>query len=116
MTSSKNPSAVYYGVDITGNRTGKKEWRVQTGPMDYETALGWTYAMAASGNYGKNASWGLYTEKATYAQAMAISLGGGNPCLHENRLGEYPHYHVNNMLLFGQYKHFHIWYGDIYKE
>lgn len=112
--ASNDEQAIYYGADIVGNSTGKKEWRIQTGPMDYETAIAWTYATAASGKYGKNASWGLYTENQTDAQEMAVALGGAGPCLHENRPREYPHYHVYGMLLFGEYKHFHVWYGSVY--
>lgn len=109
-----NRSAVYYGADIVGDATGEKKWRIQTGPMDYYTAVEWVYTTAASHVYGKGASWGLYTENQNDAAQMAISLGGVGPVLHEQGLNEYPHYHVNSMVLFGQYKHFHIWFGSIY--
>ena len=112
--TTSNQHSVYYGADRVGDLTGKKEWRIRTGPMDYETAIAWTITTAASGQYGKNASWGLYTTNQHNAYQMAIALGGVGPCLHENRLNEYPHYHVNGMLLFSEYKHFHIWYGDMY--
>ena len=107
--------AEYYLADNVGDSNGKKEWRIQIGPMDFETAFGLTLAIAFSKKYGKNANWGLYTENQEDAYKMVIALGGGNPCLHENRIGEYPHYHVYGMDLFGQYKHFHIWYGSIYE-
>ncbi len=34
-------SAVYYGADVVGNKNGKKERKVQTGPMDYFTVIEW---------------------------------------------------------------------------
>ena len=116
IVSTGEQQAVYYGADIIGDLTGKKEWRLRTGPMDYETAIGWVYATAASETYGKNASWGLYTSNQDDASDMAVALGGIGPCLHENRINEYPHFHVLGMLLFGKYKHFHIWYGSMYEE
>ena len=115
VVASSNQQQVYYGADIVGDSTGKKEWRIQTGPMDYETAITWTYATAASDKYGKNARWGLYTTNGADAYEMAVALGGVGPCLHVNRPNEYPHYHVYGMLLFGEYKHFHLWYGGIYE-
>lgn len=115
-TVSGEESTVFYGADIVVDASGVKEWRIQTGPMDFDMALAWVDATAISGKYGKNASWGLYTEKGTDAEQMAIALGGNGPCLHEKRVGEYPHFHAAGMLLFGQYKHFHLWYGTVYTE
>ncbi len=116
LVSKDDQQAVYYGADIVGDSTGKKEWRIRTGPMDYETAISWTYATAASGIYGKNASWGLYTPNQNDASDIAVALGGVGPCLHENRINEYPHFHVLGMLFLGKYKHFHVWYGSMYEE
>lgn len=116
IVSTGEQQAVYYGADIVGDLTGKKEWRLRTGSMDYETAIGWAYATAASGTYGRNASWGLYTPNQDDASNIAVALGGIGPCLHENRINEYPHFHVFGMLLFGKYKHFHVWYGSLYEE
>ena len=61
--------------------------------------------------YGKGASWGLYTPNELDARMMAISFGGPNPIFDPAQRGIYAHYHVEGRNLFGQYKHFHIWYG-----
>ena len=82
--------------------------------MDFDTAIAWVATTAASGTYGKNANWGLYTEKQEDALKMATALGGAIPCLHDCIVGEHAHYHVAGMDLFGQYKHFHVWYGMEY--
>lgn len=84
--------------------------------MDFETAIVWAFSVAESGTYGKKASWGLYTLEEKDAYSMAMALGGGEPCLHDSRPGEHPHFHVKDMDFLGQYKHFHIWYGDVYLE
>ncbi len=51
----------------------------------------------------------MQEEDAVY---MAIELGGIVPIKHNNS-GEYPHYHVNRFILFEEYKHFHLWYGEL---
>ena len=79
--------------------------------MNYETAVNWTIAVASSGVYGKQASWGLYTSQKDHAESMAITLGGYNPLHDEKQPGKYAHYHVNGHDLFGIYKHYHVWYG-----
>ena len=112
VTTTSPETSLYYPADYVGDSTGKKEWRVYPNAMDYNTAIAWVISMASSGRYGKNASWGLYTEDPQDAYDMAAALCGAIPCLHANRNGEYPHYHAAGMILFGEYKHFHVWYGE----
>lgn len=100
-------TAEYYGADIRGGI-----WKIVTGPMDYSTTCAWVSSTAASGVYGKNASWGLYTANQSDAYIMAASLGDPVPIYHRGNPGEFQHYHVQDYFLFGRYKHFHIWYGQ----
>lgn len=108
-TSKSQDSAVYFGADMKGG-----SWKIVTTAMDFDTAQAWVHTMAIIKGYGKGASWGLYTTKEYDAEKMVVALGGPGPCLHANRPGEYPHFHPTGMILWGQYKHFHVWYGEIY--
>ena len=99
----------FYGVDMYGGT-----WKPVTGPMTHEQAIAWVDITAKSNVYGKNASWGLYTQKSTDASIMAMVLGGGTyPEFHPGNVGEYPHYHVSGYILFNKYKHFHVWFGNL---
>ncbi len=110
---SINNGALYYGALIAANQLIPV-----TEPMPYESAIAWATSTAAAKTYGKNRSWGLYTAAQTDAFVMATSLGGAIPPLdnewHRNRPGEFPHYHVAGFTFFNHYKHFHIWYGQLY--
>lgn len=114
VTTAQNNASVYYPADIIGSMTSPKVWKTYPTPMDEGTAIAWVVSTAATGIYGRNASWGLYTTAQADALKMATILGGAAPCLHNCVIGEHPHYHVAGMNLFGQYKHFHIWYGDVF--
>lgn len=104
-----NSSAMYYGADIRGGK-----WKTVTSAMNYETAVAWVATTANSSIYGKNASWGLYTQTVEDASLMATGLGGGLPPIyHKGEVGQYQHFHVYDFNLFGKYKHFHIWYGEL---
>ena len=109
ITGANRNQPVFYGADLYGG-----DWKIVTEAMDFNTALAWVTATAAGGIYGKNASWGVYTQEYGDAMALAAALGGGSPCWHGNNMGQYNHYHVAGMLLFGEYKHFHVWYGNLY--
>ena len=108
ITASSNPSANYYGADKYGG-----EWKIVTPAMNYDDAIAWVYSTAALHTYGRKASWGLYTANEVDALNIAVALGGAIPVQHTEGIGIYPHYHVAGMVLFGQYKHFHLWYGEI---
>ena len=108
ITQSHN-SAVFFGADMRGG-----SWKIVTKGMSFEEAKAWVLLMACTGGYGRGASWGLYTSEQADAWAMIVTLGGPEPCRHENRPGEYPHFHPRMRTLFEQYKHFHVWYGSIY--
>ena len=107
-TVSIDDTVLFYGIDLRGNI-----WNVVTIPMDFETAVVWVVATATAHILGKRAKWGLYTNKQEDALKMATVLGGAEPCWHCGNAGEYSHYHTAGMCLFGEYKHFHIWYGEI---
>ena len=98
--------AVFYGADIRGGT-----WKTVTEPMNFVEARTWVEVTADTNVYGKGASWGLYTPNELDARMMAISFGGPNPIFDPAQRGIYAHYHVEGRNLFGQYKHFHIWYG-----
>ena len=67
-----------------------------------------------AGIYGKGTSWGVYTPHHDDAWSLAYRLGNYKvPLIHENRSGEYDHFHVNGKLLYGVYKHFHVWFGSL---
>lgn len=90
-------------------------WKVVTGPMDSEQALSWVYTSTCAGIFGKNTNWGLYTKNDIDAYNMAFTLGGlKEPVFDLGGMGQYNHYHVNSRTLFGKYKHFHIWFGEMY--
>lgn len=103
-TSTQN-DVYFYGADMVGGT-----WKTVTGPLSADEAKVWV----ASRLYGKRSKWGLYTANQHDALQMAWDLGLGLPPIpHLDRLGEYPHYHVGDFLLWGQYKHFHVWFGSI---
>ena len=105
---SDRDDPLFWGVDMYGGN-----WKLVTRPMDFEETLAWVSATAAAGVYGRNASWGVYTNNKMDAMSLASVLGGAHPCWHGDNPGQYNHYHVAGMLLFGEYKHFHVWYGSI---
>ena len=109
LAANEQSTAIYYGADTRGG-----SWKIVTPEMSAEQATAWVISMSAANVYGKKASWGLYTANRSDAERIVMTLGGPGPCLHENRIGEYPHFHPMGMMLFGQYKHFHVWYGSIY--
>ena len=105
----KYEEGMYYGVDLRG-----RTWNVKTGPMTKNQAQDWVYTTHLAGIYGKGTSWGVYTPHHDDAWSLAYRLGNYKvPLIHENRSGEYDHFHVNGKLLYGVYKHFHVWFGSL---
>ena len=107
-TKSKN-ERIYYGADARGVK-GESKLNIVTGAMTYEEAVAWANATAESGIYGRDAPWGIYTEKEADAIAIGMAFGAITP-YSECCKGGYMHYHLNSRN-FGRYKHFHFWYGQ----
>ena len=87
-----------------------------TGAMDFDEAYSWAMAHDRFSDFGKNTSWGLYTEHEVDAYHMAMALGGyAEPVFDMATPGSgiYNHFHVNGRNFQDHFKHFHIWYGRI---
>ena len=108
VSNTNNRTDAFYCGALVYNNI----FSITTSPMNFQTAVQWVETMAASGIYGKNSKWGLYTEKDPDAFMMAYMLGGGIPVLDLATFGKYAHYHVTGRN-FRKYKHFHIWFGNL---
>ena len=84
-----------------------------TGYMTTEEAYLW--AMTTT-SFGKNASWGLYTQKKKDAELM-IRLLGASSFIEDVESNAYPHLHFQGHNWYREdgfvFKHFHVWYGEI---
>ena len=102
-----NSDAIFFAADIVDNQLVK-----DINPMSFEEAYIWVKTTALQRNVSFNANWGLYTANQDDAMAMAIALGGADPCWDKGHQGQHRHYHVYGRKLFTKYKHFHVWYGE----
>ena len=83
--------------------------------MSFTQAVYWAYDSASAGIWGKRFSWGLYTYEVKDAFDIASFFGvGATPVLDISpNLKQYSHFHTNGRK-FNGYKHFHIWFGNLF--
>ena len=100
-------SALYYGCRKAGDSLS-----MLTPGMTFDEAYLWANSAERFTQFGKNTSWGLYTNNASDAYIMAFALGGkAEPVFHlAMKPGYYDHYHVSDYSFQNYFKHFHVWY------
>ena len=91
-----------------------------TGGMSFEEAAIWAGATASAGTYPERAAWGLYTDNAIDAAAMAIFLGTPTALSVKGTIltpdpakkDHLPHYHTEQRMINGaSAPNFHIWFS-----